>query len=266
MEAENISLIDTHLHLDFETFDGEVPALLERAQQAEVKAMITIGCGLESCKRAIALAEEHPNIFAAVGVHPHGAKLSSDEEIDAIRNFLQHPKVVGIGETGLDYFYMKSPKETQQLRFRQLARMSLETDIPLIIHTRDAEEDTLQILREESQGRPYKGVIHCFSGTLPFAQACIEMGFYISISGMITFIKSVQKVVKKLPVERLLVETDAPFLAPNPHRGQRNEPSYVRHTAERLAKLFKMSLLELSQHTTRNSQELFGLPDVESLV
>lgn len=260
MSTEPIALIDSHVHLDFDKFDSDRSEVIARAHSADVQTMITIGCRLDSCKKAIAIAEQNPSVFATVGVHPHQAAETDDEEMAAIEDLLNHPKVVGLGETGLDYFYMNSPQETQLKVFRQHIKLSQKTDMPLIIHTRDAEEDTIRLLQEEYNGTPYKGVIHCFTGSLHLAQECMDLGFYISISGIATFVKSLQKVIKQLPLERLLVETDAPYLAPAPHRGERNEPAYVRHTAQKLADLFDLPLSEFAQHTTSNTKTLFNLP------
>lgn len=260
MSTESIALIDSHVHLDFDKFDQDRDAVIERAHAANVQTMITIGCRLPSCKKAIAIAEQNPSIYATVGVHPHQAAETDDEELGEIEALLQHPKVVGLGETGLDYFYMNSPKEVQLDVFRKHIQLSQRSDMPLIIHTRDAEDDTIRLLQEEHNGKPYKGVIHCFTGSLELAQTCMDLGFYISISGIATFVKSLQKVIKQLPVERLLVETDAPYLAPVPHRGERNEPAYVRHTAEKLAGLFDLPLSTFASHTTANTRTLFNLP------
>lgn len=260
MSDTTVTLIDSHVHLDFPKFDTDRESVIERAHQADVKAMITIGCRPDSCRRAIEIAEAHPSIYAALGVHPHQAGETSPEEITAIRAMLSHPKVVGVGESGLDYHYMNSPQDVQLSVFRQWINISQEEDLPLIIHTRDAEDDTVRLLREEYTGSPYRGVIHCFTGTRKFAETCIEMGFYISISGIATFAASLQDVIRHLPLDRLLVETDAPYLAPAPHRGKRNEPAYVRHTAQSLARLFGISLAELSQQTTANTRALFRLP------
>jgi TatD DNase family protein len=259
LPESNVALIDSHLHLDFDDFQSDLEMILQRAQQAGVVQMISIGCRPDSSRRAIALAEAHDCIFATAGVHPHQAAETNDDELLELEEMFAHPRVVGLGECGLDYFYMNSPKEIQQDVFRKQIRLSLKHDLPIIIHTRDAEEDTLAILREEAPDG-LRGVIHCFSSTLPFAEACLEMGLYISVSGLITFVKSLQKVVKQLPLERLLVETDSPYLAPVPHRGARNEPAYVYHTAAKCAGLFGLSLEEFVSHTTSNTRTLFGLP------
>ncbi|MCB9637590.1 MAG: TatD family hydrolase [Myxococcales bacterium] len=253
-------IIDTHMHLDQEPFDQDREEVLSRARKAGVQQMITIGCGLASSQQAVLLAEQNDDIFATVGVHPHDAGTTSEEEFAALEALAKHPKVVAIGEIGLDYFYMNSPKETQLEVFRRYLALAQSLELPFIIHTRDAEEDTLVLFEEAAQRGPLRGVIHCFSGTLPFAERCLEMGLYLSIPGMITFVSSIKKVVKALPLERLFVETDSPYLAPTPFRGQRNEPAFVRQTALALADLLQVSPQIVAETTTRNAQQLFGLP------
>jgi TatD DNase family protein len=258
--ASDGPIIDTHLHLDSKSFSEDLDQVIARARQAGVKQMITIGCGAASSRRAIQIAEAHEDIFVAVGVHPHDAAQSSEEEIAILRDLASHPKVVAIGETGLDYHYMNSPKDIQQASFRRCLRLALETKLPFSIHTREAEEDTLQILEEEGGAQPMNGLIHCFSGTLPFAERCLAMGLYLSIPGIVSFAKDYQAVVKQLPLSRLVIETDAPFLAPHPFRGRRNEPAYTRQTARHLATLLNLPPHEVAAQTTRNAQTLFRLP------
>ncbi|MBU50443.1 MAG: hypothetical protein CL920_17330 [Deltaproteobacteria bacterium] len=258
-EGKSVSLIDSHLHLDMEPFDADRDEAIARAADGGVSQMITIGCGLASSHRAIAIAEAHQNVFVAVGVHPHSAAEATEEELEGLEGLLSHPKVVGIGEVGLDFFYMNSPKEDQLRVFRHFARLSMRTGMPLVIHTRDAEEETIELLEEVREGKPFCGVIHCFSGSANLAERCLEMGFYLSIPGIVTFSKSLKRVVKKLPLDRLLVETDAPFLAPKPHRGKRNEPAFVVETARAVAKLLGVSLEEVVAKTSENTRALFGL-------
>ncbi len=254
--------IDSHVHLDMPAFDEDREEVIQRAHENGISQMITIGCGLPSSKAATKIAEEHPSIFAAIGVHPHDAEEATQEELDGLEKLLhESPKVVGIGEVGLDYHYMNSPKEAQQKIFRHFIRLSLKTGYPLVIHSREAEEDTLKILDEERQGQPLKGVIHCFSGSLEFAQRCLDMGFYISIPGIITFSKGLRKVVKQLPLSKLLVETDGPYLAPVPYRGRRNEPAFVLETAKKVAQTLQLPLEEVLQQTVHNTRTLFNLPD-----
>lgn len=253
-------LVDTHLHLDMLAEKTDVPALLQRAREQGIVQLITIGCGLASSQKALAYAEHHEDVFFTTGIHPHQASKISDEEWSEMQLLLSHPKLVAVGETGLDYFYNYATPEDQRRRFRDNLQVALAHDLPFVVHSRDAEEDTLQLLEEASAGQPLRGVIHCFSGSLSFAHRCLEMGLYLSIPGIITFAKSLQKVVKKLPLDRLLVETDAPFLAPHPHRGETNEPAFVRHTAEKLAKLLKKDPEEVGRVTTENARALFALP------
>ena len=265
MSKESSSIeecIDSHLHLDMSAFDHDRDNVIARGLDAGVVQMITIGCGLASSLRAIELAHEYPFIFATVGVHPHDAASANAEELEGIEKLLSEPKVVGIGEVGLDYHYMNSPKEAQQEIFRYFIRLALQSGYPLIIHSRDAEEDTLRILEEERQNQQIKGVIHCFNGSQNFAEKCLEMGFYLSVPGIITFSKALKKIIKKVPLSKLLIETDAPYLAPKPHRGNRNEPAYVTETGHKLAKILDVSSSELFKETTNNTRHLFGLPSV----
>lgn len=260
MASRDGGIIDTHLHLDQKPFARDREAVLERARRAGVKQMITIGCGVASSQAALQIAEQHDDIFVAVGIHPHDAGTSAEADVLALEQIAKHPKVVAIGETGLDYFYMHAPKETQQRMFRRCLELAGSLDLPFVIHSRDAEEDTVALLEEFAQKRPLRGVIHCFSGTLSFAQRCLSLGLYLSIPGMITFVSTVKRVVRELPLERLLIETDAPYLAPAPFRGQRNEPAYVRQTALALAELLQTPPHVVASITTRNAQQLFGLP------
>ncbi|MCK6509387.1 TatD family hydrolase [Myxococcota bacterium] len=263
-------IVDTHLHLDQEPFETDREAVLERARRAGVKQMISIGCGVASSQAALRLAEQHEDIFVAVGIHPHDAGAASEADFLALQEIAKHPKVVAIGEIGLDYFYMHAPKETQQQVFQRGLELAALSDLPFVIHSRDAEEDTIALLEASAQKHRLQGVIHCFSGTLSFAERCLSLGLYLSIPGMITFVSSVKKVVRELPLERLLIETDAPYLAPAPFRGQRNEPAYVRQTALALAELLRVPPHLVASTTTHNAQQLFRLPpfveaDVSSL-
>ncbi len=253
-------VVDTHLHLDQEPFEKDREAVLERARRAGVKQMICIGCGVDSSQSALRLAEQNEDIFVAVGIHPHDAGTASDSDFLALQEIAKHPKVVAIGEIGLDYFYMHAPKETQQQVFQRGLELAASLDRPFVIHSRDAEEDTVALLEAHAQKHRMQGVIHCFSGTQWFAERCLSLGLYLSIPGMITFVSSVKKVVRELPLERLLIETDAPYLAPAPFRGQRNEPAYVRQTALALAELLRVPPHLVASTTTRNAQQLFRLP------
>ena len=261
--TDALTLIDSHAHLDFDKFQDDFDGVLDRAREAGVVQIVTIGAsdGFESNERAIAIAEAHPHIFATVGIHPHDASVASDDIFARIREMADHPKVVAIGETGLDYHYNNSPPEVQRSVFRRFVQMAREVSMPIVIHTRDAEEDTVQILREEGASE-VGGILHCFSGTRQLAEAGLELGFHVSLSGIVTFkkAKEIQEVAMTVPLDRLMVETDAPFLAPVPRRGRRNEPAYVAHTLRFIAGLRDMDPVELSRITTENTRRVYNLP------
>ena len=254
-------LIDSHCHLDYEPMASDLDGTLERARVKGVKGFLTICTDLTKIPVVTSIAERYEHVFASVGVPPHEA-----EKIDpkaalfkALLDASKHPKIVAFGETGLDYHYMHSPRELQRKAFIAHIEASLDADLPLIIHTRDAEEETLDLLKTigNSKGR---GVIHCFSGTEKFRDKALELGFYISISGIITFNKadSLRQVVKDIPLDRLLVETDAPFLAPIPYRGKPNEPAYLEETLKKLARLKTVDYNEVCHKTTLNFLTLFS--------
>jgi len=252
-------LVDSHCHLDFPDYAGQVDAVVARAQAAGVDVCLSIGTELKRCAGVKAVAEKFPNVWCSVGVHPHE---SASELLDgeaALVSETVHPKVVGIGETGLDYYYEHSPREPQQANFRIHAAAARLTGLPLIVHTRDADDDTIAILRDEMAKGAFTGLIHCFTGTQKLADATLELGLYISVSGIATFKNSaaLRDVIKTVPLERLLVETDAPFLAPVPHRGKTNEPAFVVHTAKMLAELKEVRPDELAAATTENFFRLF---------
>lgn len=260
-------LIDSHCHLDYPDFTEDFPEVLARAARADVGGILTIGTHLSRAAPVIALAEAHARVWATVGVHPHNAAEEAPfTSVAALEALAAHPRVVGLGETGLDYFYDKSPRPAQQASFRQHIQASYRTGLPLVIHTRDAEDDTLALLQEEAAGRPVNGLLHCFSGSARLAEAGLELGLDLSFSGIITFgrkTEALKAVAAQVPLDRLLIETDAPFLAPVPRRGKRNEPAYVRHTAELLAELKGVSLETLAAATTANFARRFpktGLP------
>ena len=253
-------LIDTHCHLDFDDFAADRDAVLTHADAAGVKGLVTISTSLKTFPRVRAVAESAPQIFCTVGVHPHTAEA---EQVDAatLMDLAQHPKVVGIGETGLDYYYESSPRALQQANFRAHIAAARETGLPLIVHARDADSDTMDILEEEYQQGAFPGLIHCFTASRELAERALAIGFYISVSGIITFktATSLRETVRDaVPLERLLVETDAPYLAPIPHRGKRNEPGFVAHTAEAVATLKGVTVFELARITTANARQVFA--------
>lgn len=253
-------LIDSHCHLDDPrlAIDGE--AVRARAKAAGVSYMLTISTTLSGFPAVRALADAHPEIFCTVGVHPHDAAREEGVSVEALSALAAHPKVVGIGETGLDYHYMNSPRETQLSMFRVHIEAARATALPLVVHSREAEEDTIAVLRAVREKGPLSGVFHCFSSSAWLAEEALKLGFYISLSGILTFkgAEGLRALAKALPLERLLVETDAPYLAPVPHRGKRNEPAFVRHTAETLAELKGMSLEEIGEATSANFRRLFA--------
>ena len=258
-------LFDTHCHLDDPRLHEELDAVLDRAKAAGVRRITTIGCAhdVASVKSAVDIAQQHPDwISATVGVHPHDAKDLDDATCDAIRAAGSDSTVVAIGETGLDFHYDHSPRDTQLEAFRKQIEIAKELGKPLVIHTRSAPEETLQVLREERAG-DVGGIIHCFSEDAPFAAAALDLGFISSFSGIVTFKKAiaVQEAAKKQPADAILIETDAPYLAPIPKRGKRNEPAYVAHTAKCIAELRGEDLEALAEATYRNALRIFGIEE-----
>jgi TatD DNase family protein len=251
-------LVDSHCHLEFPDFAPEQEAVIDRARAAGIGHMLTISTRVHKFDEITRVAEAHDDISCSLGTHPHSAEEEHDVTTARLVALGRHPKVVAIGETGLDYFYDNSPREQQRDMFRRHIRAALELDMPVIVHTRDAEDDTIRILREEGQGA-LKGVIHCFSSSQRLADNALDLGFHISFSGILTFKKAeaLRDTARTIPLDRMLVETDAPFLAPIPKRGQRNEPAYVVHTAAVLAGLRGLSLEALSRRATDNFFSLF---------
>lgn len=252
-------LVDSHCHLDFPELSEDLSGVLERAAAANVGMMVTISTKIERFPGVRAIAEAHENVYCTVGIHPHEAENEPDVTAADLIGLAQHPKVIGIGETGLDYYYEHSPRDVQQKLFREHIKAARETGLPLIVHTRNAEADTARILAEEAGEGAYPGLLHCFSATKQLAEKAVDLGLYISISGIATFKNAddLRATIAALPIERLLVETDAPYLAPIPHRGKSNEPSFVAHTAAKVAEICGVSEEELAQRTTENFFRLF---------
>jgi len=252
-------LIDSHCHLDFPELTSDESGVLARARTAGVGGMLTIGTRLDQFERVRAIAERHDNIWCSVGVHPHEAKEEGQRTPDRLIGATQHPKVVGIGETGLDFYYEHSPRDEQAESFRAHIAASRQTGLPLIVHTRNADAETGDILEEEHGKGAFPGLIHCFSSGRAVAERALALGFYISISGIVTFkaAEELRAIVRDVPLDRLLVETDAPYLAPIPKRGKTNEPAFVAHTAAKVAELKGVSLAELEAATTDNFFRLF---------
>lgn len=253
-------LVDSHCHLDFDSFDEDFDDVLVRARTAGVGTMVTICTRLSAFEEVRAIAEKDPDIYCSVGVHPHEAAEEGVETPAALIERAAHEKVVGIGETGLDYFYEHSPREAQATSFRAHIAAARETGLPLIVHTRDADDDTVALLREEHARGPFPGVIHCFTSSRALAEAALALGLYISLSGIVTFksARDLQETARIVPLDRLLVETDAPYLAPVPKRGKRNEPAFVAHTAAFVAELRGETPERLAEATTDNFFRLFA--------
>lgn len=252
-------LFDSHAHLDDERFNDEQDEVIARAAAAGVTGILNAGADMESSQRAVKLALKYPNVYAAVGMHPHDAKLMVNDDYDQLAAWACEPKVVAIGEIGLDYYYDHSPREIQQKVFIRQLELARQTGKPVIIHDRDAHADILAIVKD--QGKGISGVFHCFSGSVEMMREVLKLGFYVSIAGPVTFPKSVKlkEVAIQVPLDRLLVETDCPYLTPHPHRGKRNEPAFVRLVAEEVARLRNMELPALAEATTANVKRLFSL-------
>ena len=255
-------LIDSHAHLDDLRYDTDRDNVLQRAEAAGIEAIVTIGCDLATSQAAVALAQAHPNIFATIGVHPHEAKEIGEGWYESFRSLARHPKVVAYGEIGLDYHYDHSPREIQRQRFREQIHLARELALPLVIHTREAQEDTVMILREEG-AVDVGGVFHCFSEDAWIAKDALDLGFYLSFSGVLTFKNAtmLRDIAKTVPLDRLMVETDCPYLAPVPYRGKRNEPAYVQYVAEILAEIRGNGSFEsIARATVENTKRVFRIP------
>lgn len=253
-------LVDSHCHLDFPDFEADRDGVIARAGAAGVGLMVTICTRVSRFPEILAIAERYDNVYCSVGIHPHEAGTEPETAAAELVALARHPKVVGIGETGLDFYYDHSPREAQARSFRSHIAAARETGLPLIVHTRDADAETVAILREEMGQGAFPGVIHCFSAGRQLAADAVALGFYISASGILTFksAEAVREAVAEVPPERLLVETDAPYLAPVPKRGKTNEPAFVCHTAARLADLHGMTADRLAEVTTANFLRLFS--------
>jgi len=255
-------LIDTHAHLDFPELANDLSSVLERAGRSNVVQIITVGISLERSRAAMTLAQSYEGIYAAVGIHPHGARDLNESDCEILREFGQQKKVVAIGEIGLDYYRDRQPRHVQKKCMAQQIEIACELKLPAVFHVREAYSDFLEIVagyRDSMNG----GVMHCFSGDWQVAEKCLDMGFYLSIPGTVTFPKAQlqQEVARRAPLDRLLVETDAPFLAPVPYRGKVNEPSYVIHTAQKIADLRGCDGEEFCRQSSFNARKVFSLPE-----
>lgn len=253
-------LIDTHCHLDFPDFEAERDAIIERARKAGVAQMVTISTRVKRFDTILAIAENYPNVFCSVGTHPHNADEELDVTADDLVRLSAHSKVVAIGEAGLDYFYDNAPREAQAEGLRRHIAAARTTGLPLVIHSRSADDDMAAILTEESGKGAFPFLLHCFSSGPELARIGVELGGYVSFSGILTFPKSeeLREIATTVPRDRMIVETDAPYLAPKPFRGKRNEPAYVAHTAEVLAQTIGVSTEEIAEITTENAFRIFS--------
>jgi TatD DNase family protein len=253
-------LVDSHCHLDFPDFSAELDAIIARARSAGVGRLVTISTRVRKHAQVLAIAEKFPEVFCSVGTHPHYADEELDIDAQALVALAKHPKIVAIGEAGLDYFRNNSPRDAQAASFRQHIAAARETGLPLVIHSRDCDADMAEILREESGKGAFPAVLHCFTGGRDLALTAIELGHYVSFTGILTFKNSdaLREIAAELPADRIMVETDAPYLAPLPYRGKRNEPAYVGETAKVLADTRGASADETARQTTENFFRLFS--------
>jgi TatD DNase family protein len=253
-------LFDTHVHLNAEQFNEDLEEVISRAKEAGVGKMVVVGFDRPTIERAMELVEHYDFLYASVGWHPVDAIDMTNEDLAWIEELSSHPKVVALGEMGLDYHWDKSPKDVQKEVFRKQIHLAKKVKLPIIIHNREATQDIVDILREEG-AEEVGGIMHCFSGSPEIAQECVDMNFYISLGGPVTFknAKKPKDVAQEIPLERLLIETDCPYLAPHPNRGKRNEPAYVKLVAEQIAELKGISVEEVEKITTENANKLFNI-------
>ncbi len=253
-------LIDSHAHLEMPEFKKDLEAVIQRAKESGVEYIFTVGTEKRDWKKALEIANSHPSIYAILGVHPHNAKEIDEESYPILKELCQDEKVKAYGEIGLDFFRNLSPRDIQLKRFREQIGLARELGLPIVVHDREAHQETLDILKSE-KAEECGGIIHCFSGDDEMAKGCIDMGFYISIPGSVTFknAEGFREIVRRIPLESLLVETDAPFLTPEPFRGKRNEPGYVRYTAQKVAEVKKVPFEKVAEITTENALRVYRL-------
>jgi len=259
--SDMLHIVDSHAHLDYPQFADQLDDVLMRAAENGVREIITIGVKLSTAEQPRRLAEMHDNIWFSAGIHPHEAGNEPDAcNYDAIRQAVDHPRCVAVGEAGLDYFYDHAPRKAQADSFRTQIAVARDTGLPIIVHARDADDDIIAILTDEMDKGAFTGVLHCFSSGAALAHAAIEIGFYISFSGIITFNKSeeLREIAKSVPLSRILVETDSPYLAPTPFRGKTNEPAFTRYVCEKVAEIKQVELAEMARQTRQNTYDLFS--------
>ncbi|WP_404803490.1 TatD family hydrolase [Lysinibacillus sp. S1] len=252
--------IDTHVHLNADQYEEDLQEVIDRALEAKVERMVVIGFDRKTIERTMQLIEQYDFVYGVIGWHPVDAIDCTQQDLEWIEQLALHPKIVGIGETGLDYYWDKSPKDVQQELFRKQIQLAQKINLPIVIHNRDATGDVVQILREENAAS-VGGVMHCFSGSVETARECIAMNFMISLGGPVTFknARLPKEVATEIALEHLMIETDAPYLAPHPHRGKRNEPAFVPLVAEEIARLKGLTIEEIAQATTTNAKNFFGI-------
>lgn len=252
--------IDTHVHLNAEQYEDDLQEVIDRALEAKVETMVVVGFDRKTILRTMELVEEYDFIYGVIGWHPVDAIDCTEEDLQWIEKLSTHPKIVGIGETGLDYYWDKSPKEVQQELFRKQIHLAQKVNLPIIIHNRDATGDVVRILQEENAAS-VGGIMHCYSGSVETARTCIAMNFMISLGGPVTFknARMPKEVATEIPLDYLMIETDAPYLAPHPHRGKRNEPGLVPLVAEEIARLKELPIEEVALATTMNAKKFFGI-------
>lgn len=253
-------LIDSHTHLDDSRFDNDRAEIINKLKDNGIELVLNPGADLATSEKAVKLADEYSFIYAAVGCHPHDSKYMNDETMNIFRELSKNKKVIAIGEIGLDYYYDNSDREIQKRWFREQIKLANELDIPYIVHDRDAHEDIFKIMKEEANSST-RGILHCYSGSVEMAKEFIKLGFYISLAGPVTFkkAKTPKNVAMEIPLNKLLIETDAPYLTPEPFRGKRNEPKYVKYVAEEIANIRNISIDEIAENTNRNFKKLFSL-------
>ena len=258
-------IIDSHCHLSYKNNIENINELISKAKHVGVTKFLNISTNVNEFETIINISDKYDDVYYTLGIHPHEAAQTNDEVFDKIKNQLNDPKLLAIGETGLDFYYNHSDKKTQILSLEKHIEVSQETNLPLVIHMRDAEKEMENIFENKFKSKKFKAVIHCFTGTNKFAQKMLEMGFYISASGIITFKNSsdLRSTFKKIPLNRLLVETDSPFLAPEPKRGKTNNPSFIVHTIEKLSEILEVSFDEICYHSTNNFSKLFNKAKID---